>query len=51
MSEFKKTEAQKLATKILAGPAKHIALSGGSRSRQVISIDVRNHSKMLQSKI
>lgn len=32
MSEFKKTEAQKEATKILAGPSRHVALSGGSRS-------------------
>lgn len=32
MSEFKKTDAQKIATKVLAGPAKYIALSGGSRS-------------------
>jgi len=32
MSEFKKTDAQKQAIKILAGSAKHVALSGGSRS-------------------
>lgn len=51
MSEFKKTEAQKLATKILAGPAKHIALSGGSRSWQIFSVNVCNNSQMLQGKI
>ena len=32
MSEFKKTDRQTQAIDILAGPAKHIALSGGSRS-------------------
>jgi phage terminase large subunit len=30
--KFKKTEAQRLATKVLTGPAKHVCLSGGSRS-------------------
>lgn len=40
MSEFKKTDSQKQATKILAGPARYIALSGGSRSRQEFLVDV-----------
>lgn len=37
-SEFKKTLAQKKATVVLAGPAKHVALSGGSRAGKSLLI-------------